>query len=79
MEELPAYMSAPAAMAPDAIEIHPGTPNVYYECKIAKGADTKPVMEKAAYVVEGDYYVGRQRTFPSNRTSDSPIMTRRDA
>jgi aldehyde oxidoreductase len=24
------YMSAPAAMAEDAIEIHPGTPNVYY-------------------------------------------------
>ncbi len=64
LEELPAYMSAPAAMAPDAIEIHPGTPNVYYECKIAKGADTKPVMEKAAYVVEGDYYVGRQPHLP---------------
>ena len=38
LEELPAYMSAPAAMADDAIEIHPGTPNVYYEQKRAKGA-----------------------------------------
>ena len=36
LEELPAYMSAPAAMADDAIEIHPGTPNVYYEQKRAK-------------------------------------------
>lgn len=31
LELLPEYMSAPEAMAPDAIEIHPGTPNVYYE------------------------------------------------
>ncbi|MGB4675951.1 MAG: molybdopterin-dependent aldehyde oxidoreductase [Aggregatilineales bacterium] len=60
LEELPAYMSAPAAMAEDAIEIHPGTPNVYYEQKIAKGEDTGPLMEKAAYVVEGEYYSQRQ-------------------
>ncbi len=60
LEELPAYMSAPAAMADDAIEIHPGTPNVYYEQKRAKGADTKPLMASAAYVVEGDYYLQRQ-------------------
>jgi aldehyde oxidoreductase len=60
LEELPAYMSAPAAMADDAIEIHPGTPNIYYEQKRAKGADTKPLMGSAAYVVEGDYYLQRQ-------------------
>ncbi|MFN8470560.1 MAG: 2Fe-2S iron-sulfur cluster-binding protein, partial [Caldilineaceae bacterium] len=41
LEPLPAYLSAPAAMADDAIEIHPGTPNVYFEQKIAKGADTR--------------------------------------
>ncbi len=40
LEELPAYMSAPAAMEPDAIEIHPGTPNIYYIQKIAKGEET---------------------------------------
>ncbi|MCE1252451.1 MAG: molybdopterin-dependent oxidoreductase [Anaerolineae bacterium] len=60
LEELPAYMSAPAAMADDAIEIHPGTPNVYFEQKIKKGADTKPLMEKAAYTAEGEYYLQRQ-------------------
>jgi aldehyde oxidoreductase len=60
LEELPAYMSAPAAMADDAIEIHPGTPNIYYEQKRAKGQDTKPLMESAAYVVEGEYYLQRQ-------------------
>ncbi|MDR3567551.1 MAG: 2Fe-2S iron-sulfur cluster-binding protein, partial [Syntrophobacteraceae bacterium] len=60
IEELPAYMSAPAAMADDAIEIHPGTPNVYYEQKIAKGADTKPIMDSAAFVVEDEFYLQRQ-------------------
>ena len=60
LEELPAYMSAPAAMADDAIEIHPGTPNVYFEQKIAKGPDTKAVMENAAYVVEDSFYLQRQ-------------------
>ncbi len=60
LEQLPAYMSAPAAMADDAIEIHPGTPNVYFEQKRAKGEDTAPLMESAAYVVEGEYYLQRQ-------------------
>ncbi|QQG65230.1 molybdopterin-dependent aldehyde oxidoreductase [Desulfobulbus oligotrophicus] len=64
LEELPAYMSAPAAMEPDAIEIHPGTPNVYFIQKIAKGEDTKPVFDKADVVAEGDYYVGRQPHMP---------------
>ena len=60
LEELPAYMSAPAAMADDAIEIHPGTPNVYYEQKRAKGADTGALMQTATYTVEADYYLQRQ-------------------
>ena len=64
LEELPAYMSAPAAMEPDAIEIHPGTPNIYYIQKIAKGEETKPVFAKADVVMEGDYYVGRQPHMP---------------
>jgi aldehyde oxidoreductase len=60
LEELPAYMSAPAAMAEDAIEIHPGTPNVYYDQKIAKGGDTAALMQSAAHVAEGDFYLQRQ-------------------
>jgi aldehyde oxidoreductase len=60
LEVLPAYMSAPAAMAEDAIEIHPGTPNVYFEQPIVKGEDTRPLMELAAHVVEGEYYLQRQ-------------------
>ena len=64
LEPLPEYMSAPAAIAEDAMEIHPGTPNVYYEQKLAKGEDTAPIFDKADVVVEGDYYVGRQPHMP---------------
>lgn len=64
IEELPAYMSAPAAMDPDAIEIHPGTPNVYFETKIIKGTEVDPLFEKLPYVVEDDFYVGRQPHLP---------------
>jgi len=60
VEELPAYMSAPAAMAEDAIEIHPGTPNVYFEQKIVKGPDTKPIMKSAPFVVKDNFYLQRQ-------------------
>jgi len=64
IEQLPEYMSAPAAMAEDAIEIHPGTPNVYYIQKEAKGPDTKPIFDNADVVVEGDYYTQRQPHMP---------------
>lgn len=60
LEELPAYLNAPAAMADDAIEIHPGTPNVYFTQGVVKGEETKPHMEKAAFVAEGNYYTQRQ-------------------
>lgn len=64
LEELPAYMNAPAAMAEDAIEIHPGTPNIYFEQKVVKGDDTAQVFAAAAATIEGDYYVGRQPHMP---------------
>ena len=64
LEVLPAYMSAPAAMAPDAIEIHPGTPNVYFETQMVKGKDTAPLMKSLPYVVQDDFYVQRQPHLP---------------
>lgn len=64
LEELPAYMNAHAAMAPDAIEIHPGTPNVYFTIKNIKGEDTKPIMASAPYVVQDNFYVQRQPHMP---------------
>ena len=60
LEVLPAYMSAPAAMAEDAIEIHPGTPNIYFEQRTKKGEETGPIMEKATYTAQGEYYLQRQ-------------------
>lgn len=65
LELLPEYMSAPEAMAPDAIEIHPGTPNIYYDQIEEKGADTAPFFNDPANVVaEGDYYTQRQPHLP---------------
>ncbi|HEY8910912.1 MAG TPA: molybdopterin cofactor-binding domain-containing protein [Desulfosporosinus sp.] len=64
LELLPEYMSAPAAMADDAIEIHPGTPNIYFETQIVKGAETAPLMQAADVVVEDSFYVGRQPHLP---------------
>jgi aldehyde oxidoreductase len=46
------------------MEIHPGTPNIYFTKKIAKGDDTKPIFDKADVVVEDDFYVGRQPHMP---------------
>ncbi|HET6436418.1 MAG TPA: molybdopterin cofactor-binding domain-containing protein [Anaeromyxobacter sp.] len=60
LEVLPAYMSAPEAMAPGALEIHPGVPNVYYEQGIEKGVDTGPILAGAAYTVETETYCSRQ-------------------
>ena len=64
LEVLPAYMSAPEAMAPDAIEIHPGTPNVYYETNCIKGDETAPIMESAPNVIEVEAYCSRQPHLP---------------
>ena len=64
LRELPAYMSAAAAMAPDALEIHPGVPNVYCTMKNIKGEDTKAIMASAPYVVEDEFYTQRQPHMP---------------
>jgi aldehyde oxidoreductase len=60
LEVLPAYMDGWAAQDPDALEIHPGVPNAYYEQGVIKGEDTAPLMEKADTVVEAETYCSRQ-------------------
>ncbi len=60
LEVLPAYMSLFEAKAPDAIEIHPGTPNTYFYQKLAKGEDTAPIFDTADYVVEESVLSSRQ-------------------
>ncbi len=63
-EVLPSYMSAPAAMADDALEIHPGTPNVYFEQGIVKGEETKSYFDGAAATVDVSTYCSRQPHLP---------------
>jgi len=58
LEILPAYMSAPEALAPDAIEIHPGVPNAYYETNCIKGPEFD--WDSAPNVVEVESYCSRQ-------------------
>ena len=60
LEVLPAYLSGYEALAPDAMEIHPGVPNAYYEQGVVKGEETGPLLEKAAYTVELTTYNSRQ-------------------
>ena len=64
IEELPAYMNAPAAMDEDAIEIHPGTPNVYFENHVVKGGEVGPMFDGLPYVAEDSFYVQRQPHMP---------------
>ncbi|HBR09206.1 MAG TPA: aldehyde oxidoreductase, partial [Clostridiales bacterium] len=58
LEVLPAYMSVPEALAADAIEIHPGVPNAYYETNCIKGPDID--FDAAPNVVEIESYCSRQ-------------------
>ena len=65
LELLPEYMNAHDAMDPNAIEIHPGTPNIYYEQDLQKGEDTaKFFNDPNMVVVEGSYYTQRQPHLP---------------
>lgn len=58
IEQLPAYMNAMDAIAEDAIEIHPGTPNAYYETNCIKDPDFD--FDSAPNVVEIESYCSRQ-------------------
>ena len=60
LDPLPAYMDAMSAMADDAIEIHPGTPNVYFETNCIKGDEVDPIFETAAHVAEVQSFCSRQ-------------------
>ncbi len=65
LETLPAYMSAPEAMADDAIEIHPGTPNIYFDQPLKKGDETGPIFDSDDVVIaEGNFISSRQPHMP---------------
>ena len=60
IEELPAYMNAMDAKAEDAIEIHPGTPNVFYETNCIKGDDFDWNSIPESQMVDVESYCSRQ-------------------
>ncbi len=64
LEHLPEYLEALDAMAEDALEIHPGVPNVFFRIPLLKGEDTREVVPQAAHVVEGSFYTTRQPHLP---------------
>ncbi|MDR1110561.1 MAG: molybdopterin-dependent oxidoreductase [Deltaproteobacteria bacterium] len=66
LEVLPAYLSVPAAKSPDAIEIHPGTPNVYYYQYLRKGGETRPFFERDDLVTVEDSII-------TSRTPHMPL------
>ena len=59
-EELPAYMNAMDAIAPDAAEIHPGTPNAFFETNCIKGPDFDWDSIPDSQQVEIESYCSRQ-------------------
>ena len=61
LESLPAYLSLDEAMADDALEIHPGTPNVYWTHPLAKGDDPEPLFGRDDVItVSGEFHTSRQ-------------------
>ncbi|MDR1086463.1 MAG: molybdopterin-dependent oxidoreductase [Deltaproteobacteria bacterium] len=66
LEVLPAYLNLVAAKAPDAIEIHPGTPNVYFIQPLNKGEDTAPIFARKDVVIAEDSVI-------TSRTPHMPI------
>ncbi len=60
LDVLPAYMDGVSAVADDALQIHPGTPNLFNEMPCVKGEETEPIMASAPHVVEGSFFVQRQ-------------------
>jgi aldehyde oxidoreductase len=51
-EPLPEYHNALDAVREDAVEIHPGIPNLFIEKPLFKGEDTREVFPKAPHVAE---------------------------
>ena len=60
LEELPAYMTYPEAVAPGAAEIHPGVPNMYVVMPLLTGDDTRDVLAGSEHVVEGSWFTTSQ-------------------
>ncbi|MCL1834875.1 MAG: molybdopterin-dependent oxidoreductase [Oscillospiraceae bacterium] len=63
-ELLPAYMTFPEAVAPNAIQLQEELPNFYMELPLLKGADTEEIFDDAAFVVEGSFHSQHEPHLP---------------
>ena len=64
LEILPAYMTFPEAVMPNAIQLHEGIPNWYMEQPVFKGKDTAELFEDAPIVAEGSFHSQHEPHLP---------------
>jgi aldehyde oxidoreductase len=65
LEPLPEYLNILDAVAPNAVQIHEGIPNIYLDIPVYKGQeDTRDVLENSALVVEGSFHSTREPHLP---------------
>jgi aldehyde oxidoreductase len=64
LEILPAYMTFPEAVMPNAIQLHETLPNFYMEQPVYKGQDTAEIFENAEYVAEGSFHSQHEPHLP---------------
>ncbi len=54
-EDLPVVTDPEAAMAPDALRIHPDSDNTYHRYRVRYGGDIEAAFAQADVIVEGEY------------------------
>ena len=62
--ELPPALTFEEAVAPGAERVYDDVPNVYMEQPLYKGADPRPLLADAAFVVEGSFSTTREPHLP---------------
>ena len=63
-ELLPAYMTFPEAVVPNAIQLQEELPNFYMELPLYKGEDTEDLFDEAPIVVEGSFHSQHEPHLP---------------
>ncbi len=64
LEVLPAYMTFPEAVMPNAIQLHEDLPNFYMEQPVFKGQDTAEIFDGAEFVAEGSFHSQHEPHLP---------------
>ncbi|MCL2227046.1 MAG: molybdopterin-dependent oxidoreductase, partial [Oscillospiraceae bacterium] len=64
LEVLPAYMTFPEAVMPNAVQLHDNMPNYYMIQPLFKGEVTDDMFDDAAFVAEGSFYSQHEPHLP---------------